>query len=120
MKAAFLSAACLLAVAEASAIPGGKQVVPGVVAFDIRRTGEVSPLRKRDTNLVTLANNRSYGGYLTTVQLGTPPQSLTLHVDTGSSDTWVPSTRSNLCRAGECIFGGCTFPTPLVSHGRRT
>ena len=37
--------------------------------------------------------------YLVTASLGMPPQSLRLHIDTGSSDLWVNTPSSSLCSA---------------------
>ncbi|CAL9090650.1 unnamed protein product [Musa acuminata var. zebrina] len=41
----------------------------------------------------------SYGGYSLTLALGTPPQQLSLLLDTGSHLTWVPCSSSYQCRS---------------------
>ncbi|URE24194.1 Eukaryotic aspartyl protease, partial [Musa troglodytarum] len=41
----------------------------------------------------------SYGGYSLTLGLGTPPQQLSLLLDTGSHLNWVPCTSSYQCRS---------------------
>ncbi|GAB2272130.1 hypothetical protein Dimus_006950 [Dionaea muscipula] len=45
---------------------------------------------------------RSYGGYSISLSFGTPPQSIPLVMDTGSSLVWVPCTSRYLC-------ANCTF-----------
>ncbi|KAK2056030.1 eukaryotic aspartyl protease, partial [Colletotrichum caudatum] len=47
-------------------------------------------------NLAAL-NNITGGGYYATVQVGTPGQKSTLHIDTGSSDTWILDKQADLC-----------------------
>lgn len=49
------------------------------------------------------------GGYYAEVALGTPPQPVTLILDTGSSDVWVLDTHADLCqsRALQYRFGSC-------------
>lgn len=42
--------------------------------------------------------------------VGTPAQTLSLQVDTGSSDIWVNARTSNLCLEGHCILGGSYDP----------
>ncbi|KAL2755711.1 hypothetical protein ACRALDRAFT_2059069 [Sodiomyces alcalophilus JCM 7366] len=36
-------------------------------------------------------------GYFTSINIGTPPQEVSLHLDTGSADIWVPSTTADIC-----------------------
>ncbi|KAK0724210.1 aspartic peptidase domain-containing protein, partial [Lasiosphaeris hirsuta] len=57
-----------------------------------------------------LANNVTTGAYFATVEVGSPGQSITVHVDTGSSDVWVLAKNSDLCtstrlqdRYGYCL-----------------
>ncbi|KAI9772573.1 MAG: hypothetical protein M1839_002455 [Geoglossum umbratile] len=47
---------------------------------------------------VPLDNRRH--AYFASVTVGTPPQTLKLAIDTGSSDTWVPWTNAPICRCG--------------------
>src|SRR6266487_4464949 len=54
-------------------------------------------LRARNSVLEPLANEQVQGGYYATVSIGTPGQSISLQIDTGSSDVWVPSSTAMLC-----------------------
>ncbi|KAK8132411.1 hypothetical protein PG999_000584 [Apiospora kogelbergensis] len=73
-----------------------------VVRFDIARR-ETRPgqqklgRRQAKTYEETITNDVQRGGYFATVTVGTPPQNLTLQLDTGSSDIWVPSSSSSVC-----------------------
>ncbi|KAI0999760.1 hypothetical protein K3495_g8438 [Podosphaera aphanis] len=72
----------------------------------LRRRAESVSLSKRDDNIsVPLGNSLSQGLYFANVSVGTPPQTLALQVDTGSSDTWIPSSTAPLC--GNAKDGGC-------------
>jgi len=44
-----------------------------------------------------LSNHRMY--YMANVQIGNPPQNISLDIDTGSSDTWIPWVNSAVCKS---------------------
>lgn len=56
-------------------------------------------LDKRDPFYEGLLNNRQQGGYFINMSIGTPPQPLSVILDTGSSDLWVMSTETDLCQS---------------------
>lgn len=64
-------------------------------------------LGRRDAFARALDNGRN--SYYVQAQVGTPPQQLTLYVDTGSSDLWVLSTLAELCQSAEmqAKYGEC-------------
>ncbi|KAK2026695.1 eukaryotic aspartyl protease, partial [Colletotrichum zoysiae] len=59
----------------------------------------VQVTRRSDGGTLNLAalNNITGGGYYAAVQVGTPGQKSMLHIDTGSSDTWVLDKQADLC-----------------------
>ncbi|SPQ18362.1 1741a2b6-8dd7-4e65-998f-5ba5d78b271f [Thermothielavioides terrestris] len=74
----------------------------GVVQWDIRRSQrsqEFTKLRRRGSTFnEVISNDEARGGYFATCQIGTPGQNLTLQLDTGSSDIWVPDSKASVCR----------------------
>ncbi|KAJ8107681.1 hypothetical protein ONZ43_g6655 [Nemania bipapillata] len=56
-----------------------------------------------------LNNNLTGGGYYAEVALGTPPQPVTLILDTGSSDAWVLDANADLCQSRrlQYLYGTC-------------
>lgn len=92
----------------------------GIVGLDIRRSDTpdfIQPGRRhlgRRQISQTLDNLQSL--YFANVTLGTPPQTLRMHVDTGSSDLWCNSPQSNLCgtRTRNCAVSG-TYDSKISS-----
>ena len=65
-----------------------------------RRNGVVN---EELTNIITF-------GYMASVYIGNPPQLISLLIDTGSSDTYVPSADSGQCSGlQDC---GCMYMVP--------
>ncbi|KAI6246753.1 putative aspartic-type endopeptidase opsB [Erysiphe necator] len=61
--------------------------------------------KRGDSVVASLSNSLMQGLYFANVTVGTPGQNLALQIDTGSSDTWVPSSSATLCRSPK--LGGC-------------
>ncbi|KAL0937359.1 aspartic endopeptidase [Colletotrichum truncatum] len=77
-------------------------------------------ITRRDTIDLTAINNITGGGYYSEVEVGTPGQKALLHLDTGSSDTWIIDKQADLCtsRSMQRTYGtGCstTFDTDKSS-----
>ncbi|KAI0124707.1 aspartic peptidase domain-containing protein [Xylariales sp. AK1849] len=64
-------------------------------------TGRAPPVHKRATTTYTqlLNNNVTGAGYYAAVSVGSPPQNVTLVLDTGSSDVWLLSNTADLCQS---------------------
>ncbi|KAI6081483.1 acid protease [Hypoxylon rubiginosum] len=81
-----------------------------VVQWDIvKRQTAPNTLTRRQANTFTevITNEKLRGGYFATCSVGTPAQNLTLQLDTGSSDIWVPSSSASVCE--QASDDGCTF-----------
>lgn len=52
---------------------------------------------KRASVPETLIHNYTQNSYFATVSVGTPPQDMTMVLDTGSSDAWAVSVDADLC-----------------------
>ncbi|KAF2711187.1 acid protease [Pleomassaria siparia CBS 279.74] len=85
---------------------------PRVLGLDIQRRSVVNPVardrlrRRQKTVQQTLDNLETL--YFANASLGTPAQSLRLHIDTGSSDLWANAASSALCkqRGKQCVESG--------------
>lgn len=65
----------------------------------------------------TLDNNENL--YFANITLGTPPQELRMHIDTGSSDLWCNSPQSTLCgnrKFRNCEVSGTYDSTASSTH----
>lgn len=115
MRIAVLAGATTL-VALTSAIHLQRRDDPAVVQASIQRKASSIPPQTRDrlrkekrqsgTLSVDLANEVTL--YFANVSLGTPPQQLDLHIDTGSSDLWVNSPDSRICTAANGAYCAST------------
>jgi len=100
---------------------------PGVVLWDIhkeKKPQDLSRFRKRaSTYEEIISNEQMRGGYFATCRLGTPAQNLTLQLDTGSSDIWVPDSGAKACsntQTGGCSLGSCMTAQSSIPFPART
>jgi elongation factor G len=90
--------------------------VHGVVQWQIEKRiippAPGQPLHKRaQTYEEVITNERTRGGYFTTCALGTPWQNISLQLDTGSSDIWVPDQTASACSVSRQNPAGCDLGT---------
>ena len=104
----------LLAVAEAS-----PKVLPMKFQKDKRNA---AALQKRNTVSVDVGNAHKNGLYFVNATIGTPPQTVNLQIDTGSSDVWMfgpgsCDTQSSQCLGG-AFDGSKSSSAALIAEGK--
>ncbi|XP_044490321.1 probable aspartyl protease At4g16563 [Mangifera indica] len=72
-------------------------------AQHLKSKSEIKIRKNSSSTLSTPLTAHSYGGYSISLSFGTPPQTMPLIFDTGSSLVWFPCTTHYLC-------SGCSFP----------
>lgn len=107
MKSSALALAATLLTSSASA---------QVLQWDIEKRAHQgsNPLRRRDDSSTVnqvVKNEQTQGGYFATVKIGSNKQELSLQLDTGSSDVWVPYYQAEACQAhgGRQPSKGCVL-----------
>ena len=85
---------------------------PKVLGLDFhkvrREVDSSSPHLRRRAGSGTVTESLLHADilYIANVTVGTPPQNLSLQLDTGSSDLWVPDVQSDLCHVLGCDMWG--------------
>lgn len=104
-----LATGALLAAANSASASTSASTPPGVVQFDVaRRQPHPRLLRRSSTVATDISNDLTQGGYFIKCDVGTPAQTLTLQLDTGSSDIWVPASSASVCESSKSS-DGCTL-----------
>lgn len=84
---------------------------PKVFALDFTKvkkdvTSTMSNLQRRAGTAEEALYNAQQLQYIANISIGTPPQNLSVQLDTGSSDLWVPYTYSDICAQQGCSLWG--------------
>lgn len=81
----------------------------GLKFAKVKKEVAQSDLQRR-ANTVSEALYNGLSLYIANISIGTPPQNMSVQLDTGSSDLWVPATDSNICSEPSCDAWGSFDP----------
>ncbi|MCJ1436293.1 hypothetical protein MMC27_005671 [Xylographa pallens] len=99
-------ALCLLILDLTSVVFASSASAPKAVAFEFeRKRAPPGTLSKRSNVDVTLLNTQNAFIYVANVSVGSPPQNVSMQIDTGSSDFWINTADSVQCTQRSCPFG---------------
>ncbi|KAI0107754.1 aspartic peptidase domain-containing protein [Nemania sp. FL0031] len=90
-----------LATGSLLASAASAQVVQWNIEKREHTTADAPPrlTRRADGTVVeVISNEKMRGGYFASCSVGTPAQQITLQLDTGSSDIWVPASTADVCQ----------------------
>lgn len=126
MRALFLSLVTASIFISVNAVHLVKRSNPAVVGLEIEREHIPNPVQhdkirqkrqESDNKTVnaTLENEKTL--YFCNITLGTPQQKLRMHIDSGSSDLWVNTPSSRLCRSRRrCAQSGTYNPSKSSTY----
>lgn len=76
----------------------------------VKRDAPSSGIQRR-ANTVSEPLYNGQNLYIANISLGSNQQTLSVQLDTGSSDLWVPDTNSNICQQPDCTAWGSFDPS---------
>ncbi|PKS12958.1 hypothetical protein jhhlp_000299 [Lomentospora prolificans] len=110
----------VLSADKLSSTPKARDVPLHVVRLDMWRNDQdpIESHSRRKRQVVETAVDNMLTLYFVNATVGTPPQEVRLHVDTGSSDMWVNTPSSDYCSAARrpCANAGTYDPAHSGTH----
>ncbi|MCJ1387535.1 hypothetical protein MMC18_000378 [Xylographa bjoerkii] len=100
------NALCVLVLDLTSVVFASSASAPKAIGFEFeRRKAPPGALTKRSNVNVPLLNTQNSFIYVANVSVGSPPQNVSMQIDTGSSDFWINTPDSMQCTQRSCPLG---------------